>query len=752
MRHRKAAMLEEIGNQMQFANSMKIGAFAAILSATLALPATGTAQFWGRPAFGQPQFMPPVFAQPGNFQKVLGERTARAMGMPIKGVNPDGAYYEVVGMDGHLPLYYITNNIRSADTISTDEVWAGGSAGLSLNGSGVKIGEWDGGHARATHQEFAGGRLTFGDSGSVVNHSTHVAGTIIAAGVNPSAKGMSFGGRLVSYDWNSDTAEMAAAAANGMLVSNHSYGSIAGWTMFEDWYWYGDPNLSATEDFKFGVYNNQARDWDQICFDHPYYLPVKSSGNDRGEGPALADQPTGFYNDGTGWVANDVVRDQDGGTTGYDSIPTAGVGKNIMTVGAVTAIDGGWVDAAGVTMSSFSTWGPTDDGRIKPDIVADGVGLISTTSASDSSYGSSSGTSMSAPSVTGSLALLQQHYRDTHAGEYMRSATLKGLTLHTADEAGAANGPDYKFGWGLMNTRRAVEVISNDVGTPDGITENQLLNGNTFTYGVNALGFEPLKVTISWTDPAGIPGTIANDSPTPKLRNDLDLRITGPGGTAMPWILDPSNPDNPATTGDNFRDNVEQIVIPNPTPGASYTITVTHKGTLVNGGQAFAMILTGGAGAGGGGMVLESASTMMGQYMGGDVTALEDSDNSYYSVRSQTMARIGEYAGVEMTFDNPSGKSNSLNATIEAIATGGTRITGSVFFWNYSTNTWDFIRSYNVPSGGNDAAVTRITRNGDNYVSGSNKVKILFRTHEPIRTYWGFPSRHTLRIDKVTIS
>lgn len=722
------------------------------MAAAVALPAAGSAQFFGFPAFGRPQFTPPVYGQPGNFQKVMGERAARALGMPLKGLMPNGAYFEVVGMDGNRPLYFITNNIRSADTISTDEVWAGGSAGLALNGSGVNIGEWDGGHARATHQEFATGRLTFGDTGSVVNHATHVAGTIIAAGVNPSAKGMSFGGRLTSYDWNSDTTEMAAAAANGMLVSNHSYGIISGWTMFEDWYWYGNPTLSPTEDFKFGQYDNAARDWDQICFNNPYYLPVKSSGNDRGEGPALADQPTGFYWDGSAWVANDVVRDQDGGTTGYDSIPTWGVSKNIMTVGAVNAIDGGWAGSTSVVMSGFSTWGPTDDGRIKPDIVADGVGLLSTTSTSDNSYGSSSGTSMSAPSVTGSLALLQQHYRDTHAGEYMRSATLKGLALHTTDEAGAADGPDFKFGWGLMNTRRAAQVISDDVATPDGITENQLLNGNTFTYAVDAYGFEPLKVTICWTDPAANPGTPANDSPTLRLRNDLDMRITGPGGTAMPWVLDPANPSNPATTGDNFRDNIEQIVIPDPTPGGTYTITVNHKGTLVNGGQAFAMILSGGAGAGGGGMVLESASTMMGQYMGGNVASMEDSDNSYFSVQSQTLFRVGEYAGVEMTFDNPSGKSNSLNASIEAVATGGLRITGSVFFWNYSTDQWDFVRSYNVPSSGNQSSVTRITRNGDDYVSGSNKVKILFRTHEPIRTYWGFPNRHTLRIDKVTLS
>lgn len=59
-------------------------------------------------------------------------------------------------------------------------------------------------------------------------------------------------------------------------------------------------------------------------------------------------------------------------------------------------------------MSSFSSWGPTDDGRIKPDIVADGVSVFSTTATHDSSYGYKSGTSMATPNAAGSLLLLQE--------------------------------------------------------------------------------------------------------------------------------------------------------------------------------------------------------------------------------------------------------------------------------------------------------------------------------------------------------
>ena len=112
-------------------------------------------------------------------------------------------------------------------------------------------------------------------------------------------------------------------------------------------------------------------------------------------------------------------------------------------------------------MSSFSGWGPTDDGRIKPDICANGVGLYSSYSGSDTQYASISGTSMATPNLSGSLLLLQQHYQNLFGtGSFMRSATLKGLVIHTADEAGSNPGPDYKFGWGLANMATAAQAIT----------------------------------------------------------------------------------------------------------------------------------------------------------------------------------------------------------------------------------------------------------------------------------------------------
>jgi hypothetical protein len=131
-----------------------------------------------------------------------------------------------------VPAYYTVENLNAAKTVSTYNVWPGGSGGFSLSGSGTTLGklaEWDGGGVLTTHRELTG-RVTQMDSpGATHYHSTHVAGTMIGQGVSGTAKGMSFQGTLAAYDWTNDTSEMASAAAAGMNVSNHSYGFITGW-------------------------------------------------------------------------------------------------------------------------------------------------------------------------------------------------------------------------------------------------------------------------------------------------------------------------------------------------------------------------------------------------------------------------------------------------------------------------------------------------------------------------------------------
>jgi hypothetical protein len=178
----------------------------------------------------------------------------------------------------------------------------------------------------------------------------------------------------------------------------------------------------------------------------------------------------------------------------------------------------------------------------------------------------------------------------------MRAATLKGLACHTAFDAGRT-GPDYVYGWGLLNMPTAAQAIT-DNGVKSLIKEQTLNQGQQQQYTVTASGNGPLMATILWTDMQGTPTTEGTvNSRTLKLVNDLDIRITDGATIFRPWVLDPVQPALAATQGDNIRDNIEQIYIPGAQPGKTYTITVSHKGALQTGLQAYSIIITGVGGA-----------------------------------------------------------------------------------------------------------------------------------------------------------
>lgn len=493
---------------------------------------------------------------------------ATKQNLPIR-FEQDGIVFEMQYIDQNgKPQYLITNNEISAQSISTDEVYSGGAAGLSLDGTGVVARQWDAGTVLTTHQELVG-RVSNLDAKPLSYHSTHVAGTIIASGVVATAKGMAFAASLRAFDWDYRESEMADESASGAQVSNHSYSFYRGW---QGSTWHGDPAISVLEDYLFGFYDNNTRLWDEIAYYGPYHLIVKSASNERddvGDGSYPPDGP-------------------------YDCIPQMGVAKNILTIGAVYDIVGGYTQPADVVMTGFSSWGPVDDGRVKPDLVANGIGLYSTDKDADDDYRSLSGTSMSAPSVTGSLALLIQHYEDLNgSGSKMWSSTLKALAIHTADEAGTNDGPDYQFGWGLMNTQHAAEKISEDQ-TTDVILEHVLAAGETYTRTITTTGTDSIKVTLVWTDYPGTPPTPQLDPVDPMLVNDLDLKVMEGDTVYYPWKLDRDNPSAAATrSSENDVDNVEMVFIDNPSNSTTYIIKVDHDGNLFNGSQAFSLIISG---------------------------------------------------------------------------------------------------------------------------------------------------------------
>lgn len=538
-----------------------------------------------------------TFKMQDAVQSQLVAAYAAAQGIAVRMEAADGTIVELVRLENGIPIYNTTFNTQGGELIRANRVYPGGTAGLALTGAGQTLGIWDGGGTRVTHQEFNNGglaRVVQRDNPTgTSSHATHVAGTMVAGGVRAqgNTRGMSYGARLDAYDWGADLAEMTVAAGNGLQASQHSYGSITGWANgnysgVSTWHWFGDVNLSQSTDYRFGFYDNTSRSWDLLTNAAPYYLPVKSAGNDRGQGPSAGASHRVNVN-GT-WQTVSTLREVDGGPAGYDCITDAGNAKNALTVGAVNSTG---------NMSTFSGWGPTDDGRVKPDIVAKGVSVVSCASSSNTAYSTSSGTSMAGPMVSGAMGLLLQHNQNLYPGTKLLASTLKALVIHTANDrvAGSTPGPEYRNGWGLMDIEKAALLQSADKNFNKlHIHELELAAGDTVYIPIKAAPGVPLRATISWNDPAAMVGLPRLNDRSPRLTNDLDLRIFDAQATAFePYVLNPDIPALPASNGDNFRDNIEMVHITNPVAGADYLIRVAHKGSLQGGSQKFSLIISG---------------------------------------------------------------------------------------------------------------------------------------------------------------
>jgi chitodextrinase len=495
------------------------------------------------------------YQQKATIEKQEAIQYAAQKGIPVKLTLDDGGLAELqrIDADGSL-IYYRTFNVAAAKSTRTNHLNIGGSTGYNLDGQNMTAHIWDGGLARSTHQEYDGpggtDRFSIGDGTTTLHyHSAHVTGTIIASGVVANAKGMAPQAKAIGYEWNNDLAEATTAAANGMLISNHSYG-------------FGS---EAVPDYYFGAYITDSRDWDNVLYNAPYYLMVVAAGNDGSTN----------YN---GSPLNSSYPQ-------YDKLTGHATSKNNMVV--ANAQDAN-IDNAGnlisVAINSSSSQGPTDDLRIKPDITGNGTAVYSTYESSNTAYASITGTSMASPNVAGTLLLLQQHANNVK-GSFMRAATLKGLAMHTADDAGMV-GPDANFGWGLLNAKRAAEAISQN-GNQSIINELTLMPGQTYTINVDADGINNLIASVSWTDPAGT-ATTATNSGIARLVNDLDLRVSKSGTNYLPWRLTGVNTNE---RGDNTKDPYERVEIANAS--GTYTVTVTHKGTLTGGSQNYSLIITG---------------------------------------------------------------------------------------------------------------------------------------------------------------
>lgn len=390
-----------------------------------------------------------------------------------------------------------------------------------LLGEDILVGQWDGGQI-GLHEDLEG-RISYHSDGFVDFHSTHVAGTILGSGlINPSMEGMAPAAMLWASDFdkteNEIVQEMSLAYGDGVRVTNNSWGYRIDPLFCEQHF----PYLASIQGF------------DRNAREHPLLLHVFANGNDQDICPG------GFY-------------------TGLWNM------KNTLFVGAVSEDD---------NMSDFSSFGPTYDGRIIPHVSAVGVDVLSTVGVN--SYYSLEGTSMAAPGVTGTLALLQEHYKNLNDNEYPTAALLKAIISNTARDKGNI-GPDYKFGFGVIDALKAAQSITNSYYIEDevGVDEEK-----TFTIEVPQ-NTTQLKVLLTYTDREG------SVMATQALVNNLSLAVEFNGETHLPWRLDPQNPNAPATKGEVTWDNIKQVTIDNPNQG-NYQIKV--KGVNVPAApQAFAI-------------------------------------------------------------------------------------------------------------------------------------------------------------------
>ncbi len=467
-------------------------------------------------------------------------------------------------------------------------------APYNLSGTGVTVGVWEAnepgtnGIVRNTHQELTGRTTLAADqvlpAPPVYSyHATHVAGTIASSGANtPAAEGMAPAASLVSWGSANDAAEMTSAATSAggvgdpvpIVISNHSYGFDRGWSA-------NGTGFSASAFTRFGQYRNNSAAYDTVvrAADLTAVFAAGNERNDQWDGatviPGITNVPGGPA----------ITRDctQGGFAVDADCISSTGTAKNIITVGAM--------NGAGA-IANFSSFGPTDDGRIKPDIMAHGVAVTSLRNSSNTATGPKSGTSMASPAVAGMAALLTE--QATTLGLTLKPAAIKALLLQSAQDVNGVGqttlGPDFATGWGIADVQAAADLLRLPAGAglaQETITNTGAANAYTHSFYVPA-GQPELHVTLVWSDPAGDPTTPSGA----QLVNDLDLRLIAPDDTVTtPWSLNPAAPGNAAVRngGDDTVNNVEQVSVLNPAEGV-WTARVSAKaGSLVAGPQDFAL-------------------------------------------------------------------------------------------------------------------------------------------------------------------
>ena len=453
----------------------------------------------------------------------------------------------LVRMISEAPPPAIDLNTNAANRVNVDVL----QDEYNLDGEGVPIGMWESGHPQLDHPDLEG--FVTRIQGSPTDHATHVAGTILSQGQEfPDTLGMApNAAQIYSYTSGSDAASEQTDAVDdhGIVLSNHSWGRRVGWSRV-DGEWIFVNNLEF-----FGQYDDRSQAHDSMVAETGLIVQ-KSSGNDSN------DCNPDDENDCDGELASDNQR--------YRTISGTSNAKNVLVIGATNRNND--------NITNFSSTGPTNDFRIKPDLVATGGFLISTCIEFEDEDDEDSdiigsiqcgkgGTSMSAPVVTGAIALLVQRYRQNFEDITPSPDIIKSLLVNTAVDLGRP-GPDYVYGHGMLDALAAVETI--DVGAVRIVTSTvDTDDRDNWTVEVSPHKDE-LRLTLSWVDPEGPIGD------APVLINNLDVELHAPDGTVHypfsgPRGEDPDDPEgwiqDATADGPNTVDNVLHARVDDPMQG-----------------------------------------------------------------------------------------------------------------------------------------------------------------------------------------
>jgi hypothetical protein len=340
--------------------------------------------------------------------------------------------------------------------------------------------------------------------------------------------------------------------------------------------WGDRQNTPPTQITPTANYSASARDVDAFVYSHPDMLVVFNTGNygATAEVPPTAPPPM--------------------------SLAAPGCAKNTLQVGGVRP------PGRDDDVISFNTlFGPTRDGRIKPDVVGPATVFagdwdFGTNTPNCNSSAQGPGTSWAAPTIAGAAALVRQYYtegwypsgaRNTADAITPSAALLKATIIAAArqvpyrmtiaGDVAAKPVPSFEQGFGFPVLDDALYLAGDraKLRVADVATASGLASGESTTLHLNVSSGTPLKVVLVWTDPPGVVRSVSD--PTPELVNDLDLRVVGPSGAAS---LGNGQADH--------LNNVEVVSIPQPVTGAySVTISANHLG--VGPRQGYALVITG---------------------------------------------------------------------------------------------------------------------------------------------------------------